>query len=121
MPKRKWHGWRGMLNLTGYQSTASMVAEIEDTGVRTPKGWSPHDRPAYTLQFSNCDRSIAFELDFYAPTDKVAMEQDFENNLYKIDQMIEGLQAFRDGLKTEQDRYRRRWTKWKRDNPGKNW
>lgn len=99
-----WHGGRALLNSDGFQSTAAIVAEIEDTSA-----WSDgKDRdgddlsawgytPRYTLQLSDCDRSISFDLDMDSPEGR-------KNDLHKIDTIIRTLRAFRTGLAAEQRR-----------------
>jgi hypothetical protein len=100
MPKReKWHGKRALLNGPGYQSTAAIVAEIEDSSTWPAVNdevdtWR---RPSTTLQIANCDRSIAFDMDW---VDKAGMK----NDLKKIDIMIDCLTKFRAGLELEQQR-----------------
>lgn len=110
--RQKWHGGRALLNRPGFQSTAAIVAEIEDTGPAT-QGTREADKPTYSFQLANCDRSISFMLDgfgFYvrdAEYDQ-QIKDAMENDLYKLDVMIETLQKFRDGVALEQKRYWRR-------------
>lgn len=109
--KRKFHGGRALLNKPGQSTTAAIVCEIEDSsrwkknedgrGNKVKQGgWvSP---PDYTFQLANCDRSIAFELALTAD------QEDLDNNLHKLDTMIEVLQKFRNGVALEQQRHRER-------------
>lgn len=98
--RKKWHGKRALLNGEGYQSTAAIVAEIEDsTGWESEPSYNPV--PAVTLQFANCDRSIAYDLDW-------GDDDSLQNSLDKVDLMIDCLRRFRKGLVKEQERYRMR-------------
>lgn len=94
---RSYHGRREMLNRPGFQTTAAIVAEIENTEAGLPR-WG---EPEYTLQLSDCDRSISFTLDMDTPEGR-------RNNLHKVDTMIRALTEFRKGLDIEQKRYARR-------------
>lgn len=95
-----------MLNRPGYQTTAAIVAEIEDTSAWKPgKDRNGRDlsssygtEPLYTLQLSNCDRSISFMLEFGSP-------ERHANNLHKLDTMISALEKFRTGLAQEHEAY----------------
>lgn len=117
MPRRRhpnYRGGRGLLNLPGFQSTAAIVTEIEDTS-HWPEGcdedgkefrpggaaWVRH--PNYTFQIANCDRSIEFDLNMGTP-------EGHENNLHKLDTMIRALRAFRKALAEEQQLYEQRLT-----------
>lgn len=104
----KYHGHRALLNLPGHESTAAVVAEIEDTtGWAEGKdrngnaldSWNRH--PDYTFKLANCDRSIAFEFDLCSAESRA-------NSFFKIDTMITALQKFRDGLEVEAREYRKR-------------
>jgi hypothetical protein len=97
-----------MLNQEGYHSTAAIVAEVEDTSEWQPgenRGGSSLNRwdiePRCVLQIANCDRSIAFEIEWQT-------EEERRHSLDKVDTMIESLTAFRRGLKIEQRRYAKR-------------
>lgn len=97
----KVRGKRALLNLPGHQSTAAIIAEVEDT-----RDWksgkdgdgdrfTAWDSPDYCLQISDCDRSIKLDLAWQT-------EDERENALYKIDTMIDALVAFRKGVAAEQ-------------------
>jgi hypothetical protein len=96
-----------MLNRPGFGTTAAIVAEVQDT-----RGWkngkdedgdkiSKWSSPDVVLQFANCDRSIAFEIDW-------TTEAQRENALFKVDTMMDALRVFRKGLVEEQKRYVKR-------------
>lgn len=110
MPRRedgryeKYHGRRYLLNtVPGQQTTAAIVAEIEDTSTwRGEVLTSSYDQPSTTLQFANCDRSISFDCSVDGKGGR------YENDLKKLDLMIESLQAFRRGFKLERERHVRR-------------
>jgi hypothetical protein len=90
----KWHGGRALLNKAGYQSTAAIVAEIENTeSVEQDRYY----RPRYTLQLSNCDRSISFDIEMHDAAARA-------NSLHKVRTMIKHLQAFEKGLVLENQR-----------------
>lgn len=106
----EWHGKRALLNLPGYESTAAIVAEIEDTG-----HWEPGlngdgreiDRAeramgVYCLQFANCDRSITFDIGFGL------QDGNYDNTMNKLGLMIDCLQEFRKGVKVEHRRFVKR-------------
>jgi hypothetical protein len=80
---KKMRGGRALLNLPGHQSTAAIVAEI------TMEGSSTY--PDYTLKISDCSRAVDLELDFDTADSR-------ENNLYKIDTMLDVLKEFRKGV-----------------------
>ena len=91
MSAKKWHGGRALLNKPGYQSTAAIVAEIENTeGDDTDR----YRRPQTTLQFSNCDRSIAFDFEFHDAAARAT-------SVHKVRTMLKHLQAFEKGLTLE--------------------
>ena len=100
----KFHGRRYLLNTTpGQQTTAAVVAEIEDTSTwRGSALTSEYEQPLITLQFADCDRSISFDLAVGGRGGR------YENDLKKLDLMIESLQAFRRGFKLERERHVRR-------------
>ena len=111
MPKRaeyKVHGGRAMLNLPGYQTTAAIVAEVEDTSTwadgKGRKGLAVQTKydcePYVKFQVANCDRSI----EFVFPLEP----HEVENSLYKIDTFIEALKDFRVGFEIEHKRYMER-------------
>lgn len=107
--RKLFHGGRAMLNLPGHQSTAAMVAEIEDTGPANATQDRRDNAPTYTLQIANCDRSIAFEIDSFGWWDKDdEVNAAMKNDLHKLDTMIKLLTEFREGLATEQRRWVRR-------------
>jgi hypothetical protein len=105
---RKVHGSRALLNLPGHHSTATIVAEIEDTG-----GWTAgksrngedltgyNAKPEWTFTLSDCDKRVYLELDF-------GSENNLENNLYKIDTMLDALTKLREGVVIENERYMKR-------------
>ena len=108
-------GNRALLNLPGFESTAAIVVEIQDT-----RSWkdgldadgekvSEWSIPEYTFQFANCDRSIAFDLEWRTGAER-------ENSLHKIDTMIESLKAFRKGVADEQRRYAKRMAEYRKNN-----
>lgn len=99
---RRWCGKRYLLNGKGFQGTAAVVAEIEDTrrwkagcdGDGEPIGtYAPE--PDYILRFSDCDRAVTFILDF-------GSEAAHKNSLRKIDRMVDALVALRPALEQEQ-------------------
>lgn len=102
-----------MLNLPGHQSTAALVAEIEDTGPANKTQSRRDHNPNYTLQISNCDRSISFEIDsfnYVYRDESEGRRASFENDLHKLDTMIDLLTRFRAGVALEQNRFARRRT-----------
>ncbi len=101
--KRRFHGGRALLNLPGHESTAAIVAEVEDSA--TWKRGTGYDiEPKIVLQIANCDRSIAFTCDM-----ENAREQ--ANALHKVDTLIDTLTAFREALVLEHARYNKRAAK----------
>lgn len=79
-----------MLNLPGFHSTGSIVAEMRK---------APGARNAWaTLDISDCTRTVSLELDLNTP-------DDFENNLYKLDVMIDSLRKLRRAVATHQKNY----------------
>lgn len=98
MSDMRYYGGRALLNRVGHESTAAIVAEIRNTQYDAPNTelWVP--APAYTLQLSDCSRSVTFDLSFH---DQEARE----NNLFKVSKMIQLLTEFEAGLKVETVRY----------------
>lgn len=99
---KKYHGGRGLLNpYPGQQTTAAIVAEVQDMSGKEyePKPDSGYViAPETVLQIANCDRSIAFEFNFWDAETRA-------NNIEKIDTMLDALKKFRRGLVTETKRY----------------
>lgn len=102
------HGGRALLNPPGHQTTAAIVAEIEDTSDWKPgkdrngeplKRWNI--KPNYTLQISDCDRSIRFTLGWEEAEDRKA-------SLEKVDTLLRILKDFRKGVALEQRRCEQR-------------
>lgn len=111
-------GGRALLNRSPHATTAAIVAEVEDTrewkegevrgrpiGTTTDgeKQEKPSElrwelEPEYTLQIANCDRSIAFEIDWQTDRERA-------NSLHKLDTMISVLSEFREALADEQRLY----------------
>lgn len=110
----KVRGKRAMLNGSGFGTTAAIVAEVQDT--RSWKDGRDEDgdkisrwsSPDAVLQFANCDRSIAFEIDW-------GNEAQMANSLAKVDIMIDALKSFRKSLADEQKRHLRRLEALKED------
>lgn len=101
-------GKRFLLNLPGVQSTAAIVAEVEDSS-----GWKPGTdgqgrpfdlvdlwtlAPNVMLKVSDCDRSVNFAIGWQTAHERRAA-------LVKVDRLIEALEAFREGLAVEQVLY----------------
>lgn len=108
---RRFLGARALLNLPGHHSTGAIVAEVEDSsrwrgrayGGAKLKPGCDHE-PKVIFQIANCDRSIQFGSDMETRDEQT-------NEIYKLDVLIESLEAFRDALKTEHARYNKRATK----------
>ncbi len=81
-------GHRAMLNLPGYHSTAAIVAEVRDGGRGGGYAFA-------TLQISDCQRSVSLEFNVNEP-------DEFENNLYKIDTILESMRVFRRAVVKQQ-------------------
>jgi hypothetical protein len=102
----KVHGRRSLLNGAGIQSTAAIVAEVEDTSTwhegKNGKGddlttaWQA--RPDYTLSISDCYRTITIEMDMDTPAE-------WRNSIRKLNVMIDALTRMRDGVVEERARY----------------
>ena len=95
---KKFLGGRALLNGRGHQTTAAIVCEIEDVSKWESEQGDYVPLPEYIFQIANCDRSIAFMLDF-------GSAREHRNNLKKIDTMIRVLQEFRAGVDSSQDAY----------------
>lgn len=102
----KVHGKRALLNGPGFQSTAAVVAEVEDTsdwddgksrnGSELTNRWSAE--PNSTLRISDCDRAVELMLDMETAAD-------WRNSIRKVDVLISALVALRHGLVEERVRY----------------
>lgn len=81
-------GRRALLNLPGFHSTAAIVAEVT------------HDRYGTNanVRISDCARGV--NLEFYP-----AQAEYHENDLYKVDQMIDALRVFRRALVKAQKKH----------------
>lgn len=97
----KVRGKRALLNLPGFESTAAIVFEIQDTRQEDPDNALYMNEPDYTFQIADCSRSISFAFDFRSPEAQ-------ENNLYKVDTMIDVLRAGRRALVAEHALYNKR-------------
>jgi hypothetical protein len=105
----KLRGGRAMLNQAGHESTAAMVAEVEDTrgwkegcdgdGDEIKSKWALE--PDTVLRISDCDRAVGLSIQWDT-------EEDRENALFKVDTMIALLRDFRKGLVAEQRLYVKR-------------
>lgn len=103
-------GRRFLLNPSGIQSTAAIVAEIEDTRTwlagrfrkGTPLHWDDDTawnlEPDIMLKISDCDRAVTLAIEFGNGQKRRAA-------LHEIDRMIEALTEFRVALEDEQGRY----------------
>lgn len=103
-------GGRFLLNPPGAQSTAAVVAEIEDTRnwltgrFRKGEALSLDDEtewnlsPEVTLKFSDCDRAVQFAIEWNSALKRRAARM-------KVDRMIEALTEFRAALDDEQRLY----------------
>ncbi len=105
---RKVRGGRALLNLPGHHSTAAIIAEIEDTkdwqegkdrNGRPVQGYTA--QPEWTFTISDCSGSVNLELDF-------GTDNNLENNLHKIDTIINTLKEFRRGVIVEHARHKKR-------------
>lgn len=120
----KVRGRRCLLNPPGVETTGAIVAEIEDT-----RGWKPgHFRkgaplswdedsadsiePYYTLQISDCTRSIMFSIRWEDAAERRAAVE-------KVDRMIRSLTEFRAALVDEQKLYVARVAEAKKAGPPK--
>jgi hypothetical protein len=98
------HGRRALLNLPGHHSSASIVAEVDDTST-WPKGCTPSGeeyesynvQPKITCKITDCDNAVHIECD-------IMTANQLENSLHKLDTLIEALQALREGLIVEHHR-----------------
>lgn len=82
----KIYGGRSMLNLPGFESTAAIVAEL----VEGMYGWEAD------IKISDCSRQITLSICNPAAADTDDLR--FENDLYKVDTLIDTLKAFRTGM-----------------------
>lgn len=78
------YGKRALLNQPGFESTGAIVAELTLENY----GWEA------TLSISDCSRRV--ELSIANPTD--SSEERFENDLEKVDILIDALKEFRKGM-----------------------
>lgn len=112
------HGKRFMLNPPGVQSTAAIVAEVEDSsGWRPGKDGQGRDfdlselwtlEPVVMLKVSDCDRAATLAIQFATLAIQFATPYLRRAALVKVDRMIEALTAFREGLVKEQKLYAER-------------
>lgn len=106
-------GRRFLLNAPGVQSSAAIVAEIEDTRrwqtgrfrrgelLHVDDDTSWHLAPDVTLKLADCTRSVTFEVGWDSALAR-------RSALQKVDLMIEALTEFRGALADEQRLYVRR-------------
>ena len=94
------------LNLPGYYAGAYVRAYVQDTSkdeVLLPtgkkNGYAPI--PRLELEIADCDRRIRLEFDIRDSDDRL-------NSFYKINALINALQAFKDGMAVEAALRRRR-------------
>lgn len=103
---RRVHGKRALLNSPGHDSTAAIVAEIEDTGHwrdgQDRSGEPLHDNGWYApyseFQITDCSRGVSLSV-------RVDSANGYRNSLRKVDTMIDALTKLRDGLVVERKRY----------------
>lgn len=113
----EFRGGRALLNRAPHHTTAAIVAEVEDTRswkddevrgrkVGTTVEGKPEEEvdvswelePESTFQIANCDRSIAFEINFTSAGERA-------NSLFKLDTLISTLTEFRAAVEDEQRLY----------------
>lgn len=82
----KVYGRRAMLNLPGFESTAAITAEI----VSGEYGWEAD------IKISDCSRQIT--LSICDPASSSTADERYENDLYKVDTLIDVLKEFRKGM-----------------------
>lgn len=87
------YGRRSMLNLPGHESTAAIVAEL----VQSRWGWSPQ------LQLSDCTRTVSFSL--HNPADEDTSDEDFENDMHKLQTIIDACKELQKGMRSVRRRY----------------
>lgn len=80
------YGKRAMLNLPRFESTAAICAEI----VEGRYGWE------LDIKISDCSRQIT--LSICDPASDDTDDDRFENDLYKVDTLIDVLKSFRTGM-----------------------
>jgi len=97
MPRKpKVRGARAMLNKPGFQSTAAIVAEVDNSDAIDDD--TRYYGPNATLAISDCDRKVSFDFDYDTPEGRA-------NNLHKVDTLIKVLTEFREALAIEQKVY----------------
>lgn len=101
---RQVHGYRALLNLPGHFTSASVVAEVEDTS-----GWpekvapsgeeyeSYNVGPEIVCKITDCDSQVNIDCE-------IVSANQLENSLYKLDTLIEAFTALRAGLIVEHHR-----------------
>jgi hypothetical protein len=101
----KVHGKRSLLNPSGIESTAAIVAEVEDTSWWKPgcdedgdplTKWSCE--PEAQIRITDCDRAVSLIFAWSTAEQRKAA-------IVKVDRMVDALLAFRAGLVIEQARY----------------
>lgn len=80
------YGARALLNLPGYESTGAIVAEL----IETKYGWE------VSISISDCSRQIA--LSIFDPAAKDTDDERFDNDLHKVDVLLDTLKEFRKGM-----------------------
>lgn len=86
------YGRRGMLNLPGWNSTAAIVAELENL----EGWWQP------TLKISDCDRAVSLNL----MQPDTSTDAQFENDMYKLDTIAGSVKELQRAMRTVRRRTR---------------
>lgn len=80
------YGKRALLNQPGYEGTGAIVAELSENKY----GWE------VDLKISDCSRCIALAI--CDPSGDDIDDERFENDLAKVDILIDALKEFRKGM-----------------------
>jgi hypothetical protein len=95
------YGRRAMLNRPGYESTAAIVAEVVEN-----KGYGKEPEPFWDvmLQISDCSRTICLSL--RDPADPETDDEQFENDMHKLDTIIDCVYELQKGMRKVRRLYR---------------
>jgi hypothetical protein len=90
-----------LLNSPGYYADAHVHVYVEDTAGRKLRRWRNPPAPHIELEIADCVNEIRLEFDLSSAGGR-------ENSLFKIDTLLDALQAFRSALAAEAELYAQR-------------
>lgn len=99
------YGVRALLNRPGFESTGAIVAEITEH-----PGYGKEPEPFWdvSLVISDCSRTIGLTL--FDPQAHDTSDERFENDMHKLDTIVEAVRELQKGMRRVRRLPRRKFT-----------